>query len=518
MLRETARVGRIGIVSFPNFAHWPNRLRVLARAHAGDQGAALPVVRHAQHPRRHLCRLRGAGAQERPAHPRQLRPAGRPRACGAGRTCAPAWRCSSSSAAERAARMAPCAMQVSPPANSHAPATQCGSARLARPNSTQGDPCLQGLPRRACATCAWRFAGLDAVRRARRRARGCGESADAQGGRAAGRAGQRGPGGAAHGVRQRRIQRPAGGQRVRRTAAARGRHHRAGAFHRRCAGEEGPAAVQHRRAALRRRGGARRIAAGGGERARRPGADRAGALAEAARRQGRVAPGVRPAQLGRAHHAGRHQDRRRGAARGAPEPRVRQRARADHRPRVARQRHRRQPGQRPDGADDDRRHRPGVCLFRRQRADLPARQGAPTRRRRACAWAWPTKPAIRTRAASTSSTTGSTRRPARCACAPASTTAPGLFTPGLAREADDGHQRALHRRCWCPTAPSAPTRPSASSTWSAPTASRRCARCNWARCSTACASSPTAASSPARTSSSTACSAWCRACRWRRRC
>lgn len=30
MLRETARVGRMGIVSFPNFAHWPNRLRVLA--------------------------------------------------------------------------------------------------------------------------------------------------------------------------------------------------------------------------------------------------------------------------------------------------------------------------------------------------------------------------------------------------------------------------------------------------------------------------------------------------------
>ena len=30
MLRETARVGRIGIVSFPNFAHWPNRLHVVA--------------------------------------------------------------------------------------------------------------------------------------------------------------------------------------------------------------------------------------------------------------------------------------------------------------------------------------------------------------------------------------------------------------------------------------------------------------------------------------------------------
>ena len=29
MLRETARVGRTGIVSFPNFAHWPNRLQVL---------------------------------------------------------------------------------------------------------------------------------------------------------------------------------------------------------------------------------------------------------------------------------------------------------------------------------------------------------------------------------------------------------------------------------------------------------------------------------------------------------
>jgi methionine biosynthesis protein MetW len=37
MLRETARVGRIGIVSFPNFAHWPNRLSIL-RGH-------MPVTR-----------------------------------------------------------------------------------------------------------------------------------------------------------------------------------------------------------------------------------------------------------------------------------------------------------------------------------------------------------------------------------------------------------------------------------------------------------------------------------------
>ncbi len=37
MLRETARVGRQGIVSFPNFAHWPNRLRVL--------GGRMPVTK-----------------------------------------------------------------------------------------------------------------------------------------------------------------------------------------------------------------------------------------------------------------------------------------------------------------------------------------------------------------------------------------------------------------------------------------------------------------------------------------
>jgi methionine biosynthesis protein MetW len=29
MLRETARVGKLGIVAFPNFAHWPNRLAVV---------------------------------------------------------------------------------------------------------------------------------------------------------------------------------------------------------------------------------------------------------------------------------------------------------------------------------------------------------------------------------------------------------------------------------------------------------------------------------------------------------
>jgi len=37
MLRETARVGRMGIVAFPTFAHWPNRLSVL--------GGRMPVTR-----------------------------------------------------------------------------------------------------------------------------------------------------------------------------------------------------------------------------------------------------------------------------------------------------------------------------------------------------------------------------------------------------------------------------------------------------------------------------------------
>jgi methionine biosynthesis protein MetW len=37
VLRETARVGRTGIVAFPNFAHWPNRLSVL--------GGRMPVTR-----------------------------------------------------------------------------------------------------------------------------------------------------------------------------------------------------------------------------------------------------------------------------------------------------------------------------------------------------------------------------------------------------------------------------------------------------------------------------------------
>ncbi len=38
MLKETARVGKMGLVTFPNFAHWPNRLSVL--------NGRMPVTKH----------------------------------------------------------------------------------------------------------------------------------------------------------------------------------------------------------------------------------------------------------------------------------------------------------------------------------------------------------------------------------------------------------------------------------------------------------------------------------------
>lgn len=38
MLTETTRVGKVGLVTFPNFAHWPNRLSVL--------NGRMPVTKH----------------------------------------------------------------------------------------------------------------------------------------------------------------------------------------------------------------------------------------------------------------------------------------------------------------------------------------------------------------------------------------------------------------------------------------------------------------------------------------
>jgi len=77
MLRETARVGRMGIVSFPNFALAQPAVGA-ARSHARHAGPALPVVRHPQHPGLDLRRLRCAGPAQRPACDAAFWLAGRP--------------------------------------------------------------------------------------------------------------------------------------------------------------------------------------------------------------------------------------------------------------------------------------------------------------------------------------------------------------------------------------------------------------------------------------------------------
>ncbi len=92
---------------------------------------------------------------------------------------------------------------------------------------------------------------------------------------AAGAAGERGPGGAAHGGRQRGVQRPARSHRVCRAPAARLGHDREDPLHRRRLRAEGPAAVHDRPAAVRGRGGAGAVAARRHQGARRAGAERA---------------------------------------------------------------------------------------------------------------------------------------------------------------------------------------------------------------------------------------------------
>ena len=59
IVQDMLRVGREGIVTFPNFGFWRHRLQSLARAHAGVARTALPVVRHAQRAPVHHRRLRG---------------------------------------------------------------------------------------------------------------------------------------------------------------------------------------------------------------------------------------------------------------------------------------------------------------------------------------------------------------------------------------------------------------------------------------------------------------------------
>ena len=78
MLHETARVGRIGIVSFPNFAHWPNRLRWLAGACRSPRTLPYewydtPNIRFGTFADFEVL------ARKRADDPRQLRPAARQR-------------------------------------------------------------------------------------------------------------------------------------------------------------------------------------------------------------------------------------------------------------------------------------------------------------------------------------------------------------------------------------------------------------------------------------------------------
>ena len=204
---------------------------------------------------------------------------------------------------------------------------------------------------------------------------------------AAGAAGERRSGGAAHRRRQRGVQRPARSHRVRRAAAARLRHDRQDPLQSTapwCRRASCCSRSTRGRSRPRRRGRSRSSPPTQGS--RRAGAERARAGQDPARFAGDLAPGVRPADLRHAHLAGRHPGRRGDAAHGPAQPRVHPGARADRRPRFARQHHRRQPGQRAVGADLDRRREQGLRLFRRQRADLPAaarrREGAAIARRR----------------------------------------------------------------------------------------------------------------------------------------
>ena len=80
---EMLRVGREAIVTFPNFGHWSHRWQILQRPHAGLGRAALPVVRHAQHPPVHGGGLRRVPARAPLRRREPRRAGGRPRGVGA---------------------------------------------------------------------------------------------------------------------------------------------------------------------------------------------------------------------------------------------------------------------------------------------------------------------------------------------------------------------------------------------------------------------------------------------------
>jgi Methylase involved in ubiquinone/menaquinone biosynthesis len=77
-LRETARVGRLGILSFANFRPLEHSPADPDGPPAGDARTALRVVQHAESARGDLCRLRASGCALRPARSRRLRHPQRP--------------------------------------------------------------------------------------------------------------------------------------------------------------------------------------------------------------------------------------------------------------------------------------------------------------------------------------------------------------------------------------------------------------------------------------------------------
>ena len=70
IIREMLRVGREGIVTFPNFGYWKNRLEVLQRPHAGLGEPALRMVRHAERAPVHGRRFRALLRRARHPHRR----------------------------------------------------------------------------------------------------------------------------------------------------------------------------------------------------------------------------------------------------------------------------------------------------------------------------------------------------------------------------------------------------------------------------------------------------------------
>ena len=282
---------------------------------------------------------------------------------------------------------------------------------------------------------------------------GCGDPADAQGGppHAPHRSASR-PAVQRSGDRQRRVQRPPRGGRVRRVASARLRH-------RSTRSTSSTAPWSKRASCCSRidprpfdgRGRARRSRSSRPTKARIELAqERAGAGPDAARLEGRVAAGVRPAELRLAHLAGRRprRPRRRCGSRGS----------------ISTTRTVRSPiSGRASRANITAGNlvneqtvltsiagvRQGLCLFRRQRADLLARcKAAPSRRRK--------PPIVRMGLANETGfphdgqldfvdnrlnpQTGAIRMRASF------DNAKGQFTPGLAAKLRMEHQRQLRRR------------------------------------------------------------------------